>query len=1175
MIKRIISCIVLIIFTTTLHSQIYSRQQLDDYKFKLDQKKGISRINSLLELSEAYIPFQLDTAYMYAQEAGIASINLQYEWGRYKSLYCAAKVKLETMAVGKIQPILQVCSKWFETHHFLNDALYSDLLYINCNSMIAGKKNSKTIASKSFEKIDDVSDPTLKGLLWQAAFRYKLTNSESPTISALDSAIFYFSIQKDSGNIDLLNLKYGPLYYGSYEADKLINEVARNAKKRGDLNLEIEANRLFVSNLISINELDSLPYYIDYTLGITSQYKSEIQKAKTYHAVGSVKMNLSEFSLALDYFKFSESICKVKTYNSIMIKNLKNESVVYSNIGEYEKEIRVILKLKELRKKQQEILKIHELDMELGILYTFLNQLDKAEHILLENLEWIEEWENSDTNVRLNFISRNSSYLAQVYIVNKEYDKALKYLNQSILAAENSNKDTETSDILLFNLYVEVEDLERAELQYIKISNQYANILGHKSFLYFPIIAGKMFLAQENYKDAIIEVNNFLDKDPEIQFSVNYQASFEILYESHKALGNNAKALLYLENYNKIGDSLKNGLVGEKTLELESEYEISLKETEILNLQKQQEIQALELTQQNNTLELRKLYNVILGFGAVIILVVGYWLFHRYRNTKEKEKLKSEAKHIELELANLQVNQKAEIAEVKNMLFANISHEFRTPLTLIKVPAQNYMSKVSADDKPIFKGILKNADHLLKMVDELLDFSKMESGSVELRPSKFDINHLLAQTSRTFMPLFKDRHISFVCESLDEALLFNGDENRLKVVLNNLLKNAYNHTPEKGAVYFKVKVMDVLAKSGLSITVSNTGDGILDKDLPFIFDRFYRGDEQKYVGNGIGLSLCKQIVELHQGLITVNCDESNTVHFKIELPGELLSDISVVNSEVFQNKIAKSEMDVSIGQNQLNGDSLQYDILVVEDNSEMRALLNTVLNLDFRLHFAENGEVGEEMALEIQPDLILSDVMMPKKDGIELLASLKQNTETNHIPVILLTAKASIESQIIGLNENADDYIQKPFDAELLRAKIHNVLRQRQQLQKIFLQNPFTKSKEVQCNAIDAEFIDKVRNVLDANFHNGDFSVNEFCQELALNRNSVHNKIKAYTNKSTAQFIKIFRLKKALNMLLESNLSINDIYVNCGFNSPQSFNKAFKEQFNTTPTQYRSLGKSI
>ena len=301
------------------------------------------------------------------------------------------------------------------------------------------------------------------------------------------------------------------------------------------------------------------------------------------------------------------------------------------------------------------------------------------------------------------------------------------------------------------------------------------------------------------------------------------------------------------------------------------------------------------------------------------------------------------------------------------------------------------------------------------------------------------------------------------------------------------------------------------------------------------------------------------------GRLDVSKNEEGAVVFSVQLTNGISNIETSFIEETDQPEIVPSQ---SVNYEK-SEEKNKPTLLIVEDNIEMLNLIKNVLTEDFKLILAKNGEEGEEKARTQLPDLIVSDIMMPKKDGFELLNSIKNTIDTSHIPVILLTAKSDSRSKIVGLRQDADDYIAKPFDPDFLRERILNVLRGRKKMQEVFERNPLLLGQKIECTDLDADFLQKALKILEENYADGEFTTTQFCEKLSLNRNSVHNKIKAFTGQSTAQYIKNYRLEKATEMLLKTNETITAIYLENGFNSTQAFNKAFKAKYNCTPIEYR------
>ena len=837
---------------------------------------------------------------------------------------------------------------------------------------------------------------------------------------------------------------------------------------------------------------------------------------------------------------------------------MRQIAAIYARFGDYEVAVKQLITLIDEAEDLDNQYLYNSGRRGLGDIYYKTEEYDKAKEIYFKTLIWADTALTGP--VKSNLCRSTRTHLGDIHRIQKEYDKALVFYIG----------DTTATDILvdrriiarfgMLQTYLDMNDMEKMIGEYESILADFpqATLERQSNFLFFK---GEALIAQQKYKQGIKVLEEYLKKSQKIELHENRAASYKHLYKSNKALGDFEKALVYLEIYKDLEDSLKSGQAVKNVQKIQSDYELSLKESEIKSLEQKQEISDLRLVQQENALALRKQYITILVLAFLALAGLAYLLIRRLQLKKEIEKNEIKKAH---EIENLKTQQKAEIAEVKNNLFANISHEFKTPLTLIRVPLQQLKNSASGEDKPAINSIMKNTDYLLEMLDEIFNVAQMEFSQLKLKPSDFNLAALLSRIKLNFAPLFSEKKIQFDWNVQLNRDHFYGDESKLNIVISNLLKNAFSNCNEGAWVK-----CDINLDESLDIKVSNQGKPIDEKDLPHLFERYYRADNAKYKGTGIGLSWSKQIIELCSGTIDVKNVSEDEVSFNVNIPisnekGSTLINSNNLNSEQLSNN-GISDIDLPI-------DIFQQDlphILVVEDNIEMQNLLENVLKADFRLDFAENGQIGEEMAIERQPDLVLSDVMMPEKDGFELLNSLKNNFHSSHIPVVLLTARGDSASRITGLNQDADDYVSKPFDANELKARINNLIRQRLHLHKLYSENPFLYSKEVNCSEIDAEFIDKARQILEKHYSNGEFDVKQFCTELALNRTSVNTKIKALANQTTAEFIKNFRLQRAVKLLVETQLGIAEISMETGFNNQQIFNKAFKKKFMSTPSEYR------
>ncbi|MFT5823074.1 MAG: signal transduction histidine kinase/DNA-binding response OmpR family regulator [Crocinitomix sp.] len=1166
MIKTILLSLAILMSYLNTYGQIYSRQQLDKLEIQLEQEKGIPRINTLLELSEGYNQFNLNTATNYAKEAAVLSKKFDYDWGYYKSLYCATKSAKENNSIYTFKPILKSCVLWFNENGYGKDAFFASSIYIECVRQTEKKEISQNLAIEALNEAKRLQDDELLGNAWYGAARHELSKIDAYYKYALDSAKFYRKESSDSSSIMLTEMvKYKA---GTKEAFEAYYDGYEKAKSWENSKLRCQATLYLANGYASVSNVDSTNHYIKETLNEAVNYGSSRQLGRTYRKLGFCYWAIGDSTNLLDALLMADSITDKLGYYAERIIGLRTLSSVLITNGDYQKGIHFTLQSIELAELLEENIEKIKLQFNLGHIYSLLFEYDKAEEILLANRHTIDELPDTDYKIKLN--AQNNHSLGLVYAEKGQHERALE-----IFKAERENlKGTNEIELILIehdilDIYVHDNDLENAEKQLDVLLGCDENLLKNPGFTIFKLVIGHTRILQKRYAEGVALINEYLETSQLDEMNKNHMLAYDLLCIAYKNLGEFEKGIEVLEKSNFIEENIKNKIKN-KTLKIQSDYEIAQKEAEIEDLKKQQEIQDLKLIQESNTSRIRQQLNLIMGIVVVFILTIGYFIFRRARLKKEKNELLMKSKQIQLEFENIESKQKTELAEVKNSLFANISHEFRTPLTLIKVPIENLKNRENNADKALLDGVLHNADELLKMVDELLELGKMTSGEVELNESVFNLEHLFTPIRSNFKFLFIEKRIVFDWNNSLPKLAYRGDENRLKIVLNNLLKNAYSHTSNKGTVSCQIKQVE---NGGVHIIVTNTGDNIAREDYPYIFDRYYRANEEKYVGNGIGLSLCKEIIELHGGKIYVDNSLENSVSFHVELPpNRIVQKLHETVEPEIKQGLDQTKIDST--KLILETDGILPHLLVVEDNAEMRDLIAVSLKGDFRISFAENGEIGEQKAIENQPDLIISDVMMPVKDGFELLNILKNNFETSHIPIILLTAKAGSESRIQGLDQDADDYLVKPFNPKELKARVNNLVRQREQLQKLFTENPLHFiSKSSSISKLDADFLKNAQLILDTNYSNGDFTVNEFCQELALNRNSVHIKIKTYTGEGTATYIKNFRLKKVIHLLDETKKSIADICFECGFNSSQAFNQIFKKEFKLTPGQFRNRKK--
>ena len=568
------------------------------------------------------------------------------------------------------------------------------------------------------------------------------------------------------------------------------------------------------------------------------------------------------------------------------------------------------------------------------------------------------------------------------------------------------------------------------------------------------------------------------------------------------------------------------------------------------------------------------------AYSGYLMVIIGMltalfrWRASKLRAEKEAlevlvmnrtEKVQEQSKQLKKQAEKLQ-----ELDRVKSRFFANISHEFRTPLTLIIGPLQDFLKGTSKINGQEVGMMHRNAVRLQKLINQLLDLSKIESGKLKLNVSKGNLYRFLRAVLSSFSSLAAQRNIQFDYAVPEQIPLVFFDEDKLEKIINNLISNAFKYTHEFG----KISVEVAVEKDTVTIKVIDNGPGIPENQLEVIFDRFIQLDSsntREQEGTGIGLALTKELVQLCHGTITVESVLDKGSTFIVSIP---INEQSFDRSEITKTRLEDSPLEISSDHFQPEIDLITSEsqderpiVLVVEDQSELRYYIAKHLR-EFKVLEATNGAEGLETAITQIPDLIISDIMMPKMDGIQLLEALKTNEKTSHIPIVLLTAKADLSSRLEGLETGADDYLTKPFDATELVIRSKNLIEQRKALRKMFSKSLFLEPKKIAITSTDELFLNKVMRTVEKYLDDSSFTVEVFQREVGMSRMQLHRKLKALTDHSATEFIRIQRLKSAAQQLTDSDASISEICYRVGFNSLSYFTKSFKAQYGVTPSEY-------
>ncbi|WP_431136819.1 response regulator [Psychroserpens mesophilus] len=726
------------------------------------------------------------------------------------------------------------------------------------------------------------------------------------------------------------------------------------------------------------------------------------------------------------------------------------------------------------------------------------------------------------------------SKLALIENERRNYNIAAKYaLEARLYYNQNKYPLQEASlSVVLCDIYYNSGQLDKAfDAGEIAINLNRAN--KNNAGLIFALLRQSNILSEKkNYRDSNLLALEAEDLALKMDGYEELKDIYKVLQLNSEKLKEYKLAYEYSQQFNRINDSLVISQNLLKAKEIEAIYQTEKKEQEIALLKTEKDLIAQKQKSERNLL--------IGGLG--ITTIAGLFLFMLYSNRKRtNQKLK-------------------ELDQFKSKLFANISHEFRTPLTLISGYSQKQLEnrELKSNEKQELETINKNSDRLEGLVNQMLDLAKLESGQLKLRIEQDNLSVLLKSLAASFKLSATEKYIAYTYDIKElENVWF--DKDVIQKITTNLLTNAFKYCDENGTVTFNAKE----AKKSLVLEIANTTYILTETQVKHIFNRFYQADQNKD-GVGIGLSLVKELVDLYRGQMHVKQDDGRII-FSVVIPIDknLFKPYEIIESTEYntsKHKLIEDErIEISPEDNIM---------LVVEDNDEIRTFIKSVFKNDFTILDAKDGEEGCLKAIEFIPDIIISDVMMPNIGGFELTKTLKQDERTSHIPIVLLTAKSDDINKYKGLDLGADDYVIKPFKTKLLQTRINNLISSRKQLQKRYSQEIILKPKDIAISNADELFLEKLQVVIDSSITESSFNVQEFSNALALSRMQLHRKLKGLTGLSATEFIRSQRLKLAVELLKKSDVNISEIGYSVGFNDHSYFTKCFKEQYGCSPSDY-------
>lgn len=621
----------------------------------------------------------------------------------------------------------------------------------------------------------------------------------------------------------------------------------------------------------------------------------------------------------------------------------------------------------------------------------------------------------------------------------------------------------------------------------------------------------------------------------------------------YKTKNNFPLAYDYLDRYWVLKDSIEGQEAANELSRLQAQYESEKKGNEISKLQNQNRVNLI----------LRNAF----ALGSVVTLIFAFLLYRFFRFRQKKNLELIEAK-------DQQTRQLEEVNTLKSRFLANLSHEFRTPLTLILGPSEQLLAdKPDGPEKQQLSWIYNNSRKLLKLINQLLDLSKVEAGKLDLKATQMDLVQFCRYIISAFDSLAEQKGIRVTVEAPAEQIYLYFDPEKLEQVLNNLVNNAMKFT-EEGQIQLRLETVVRAGREYAEITLSDSGSGIHVHHLPHIFDRFYQASQDTpsaLEGTGIGLALTKELIELHSGIIEVESQLGLGTRFRIYLPlgRDHLQDEEITLSKtdwVSRDPILPLPEPTPAPDPAADGEEGLPLVLVLDDNQDMLDYLQVQLQGDFRILKAQTGETALEIAGAELPDLIISDVMMPGMSGYEFCTRIKNDPATDHIPVILLTARTGESYKIRGLEIQADDYIQKPFNRNELSVRITNLITNRKRLQKRFQEISLLQVPEVTENPREAQFLEQLFQVLEAHLNDPQLDVNTLGKAVGLSKSQLNRKTKAILDKSPNQLIRSYRLERARQLIKSTDFTLAEIAYDVGFSSPAYFSKCFHDEFGFPPS---------
>jgi signal transduction histidine kinase/DNA-binding response OmpR family regulator len=904
-----------------------------------------------------------------------------------------------------------------------------------------------------------------------------------------------------------------------------------------------ESYYLYATYYRRMQKIDTAIFYYDRLLDLSNKENYIKGKGLAYNGLCRLNYSLGKLDVAiqacLDCLKLQD-LLKDGLYTIVPDTHIALASA-YIRKNELQPAIRNLLLVDSLHNVtplRPEI--IAAAFQSLGNIYTNLKEYTTAE---VYYIKANEEFKKLPQNAAAFYMQTTNRHLGEVYYYQGNFEQADSLLTSSraFFATIKDERTLAEINTALGLLHIETNDYEKAE----SFLDEALELNKKNNFDYEASQSGielaKLFLLKEQASKAITTLEDVLEFNKGNKNSGFDQQVYELLSHAYAQQKKYDQAYENLQKATGIKDSLSKVQSAEKIKEIEGIYQTEKRDREIELLTSKNELAEQQKTNQRN----------IMLAGLVLTSFAGIFFFFQWRTRK-----KTHRKLKELDAA-------------KSTFFANISHEFRTPLTLIKGPLEDQLrdERLIPSQRRNLMAAQSNTLRLESLVDQLLALSKLESGNLKLQVQPGNLPQFIAAQAEAFSFSAGEKQIDFKVTLKKDERVDWFDRDALSKILFNLIGNAIKYSPDAG----NIEVFGTRSKNIYNFAITNTSEDLTPEEREKIFERFYQTNS-KNRGAGIGLALTKELVELHGGVIFMPNTNPGFTSFAIEIP---TSKSAYKSTQILLEELQQIEQTPLIISEEITDAAIVPSedapiVLIVDDNIDIRNYIASIFENTFEVHTAIDGKEGFDSALEIIPDIIISDVMMPEVDGLAFAKMVKEHELTFHIPVILLTAKTEETHKLQGLETGADAYITKPFNSQFLLGSANNLLENRRTLQQRFAQEVILKPKDISISSADEKFIERLQTVFDKQLTNPEFSAEQFGREMGVSRMQLHRKLKALTGQSTTEFIRSQRLKLASQLLKENNAYISEIGYTVGFNNPSYFTKCFKQEFGTSPSEYIS-----